>query len=318
MQPLFLASTLLLAASVSAHGGVMFYTIEGKKFTGKAEGNPWPHAGGPITVSMAACKGDCSTWADPSQGEWFKIFQSGLISGTIGHGKWGTNEMMEKGFQVTTKIPASLKAGNYLIRHETINLARAPAEFYPECAQLKVSGSGTSTPGKEFLFKLPGAYKSSDSAIKYSMHDAPVSSSSKYVIPGPAVWKGGAGGASAAQGRTHVLLVDNKLDATFDCKYLYNLWRGHKVVCKFRSRFEPRLRFPALFLGFLGKPDDNGNYATKVSIVPESRLNKSHRVVHKWDGSDFFPYQSRVQKANLVCYDTRSGRPIGLRIRIGA
>lgn len=143
-----------------------------------------------MTVWMTECKGDCSTWGNPAEGEWFKIYQSGLISGTIGKGKWGTNEMMEKGFSLTVKIPASLKSGNYLIRHETINLARAPAEFYPECAQLKVTGSGTTTPPQNFKSKLPGAYKPSDSAFKYSMHDAAVASSSRYIIPGPEVWKG--------------------------------------------------------------------------------------------------------------------------------
>lgn len=112
-----------LSASVAAGDSITAH------WNSKAEGNPWPHAGGPITVYMAECKGDCATWADPSEGEWFKIFQSGLISGTVGHGKWGTNEMMDKGFKVTTTIPASLKAGNYLIRHETI--VRSPPSKAP-------------------------------------------------------------------------------------------------------------------------------------------------------------------------------------------
>jgi hypothetical protein len=73
-----------------------------------------------MTVWMTECKGDCSTWSKPSEGEWFKIYQAGLLSGTIGHGHWGTNEMMSKGFSLTVKIPATLKPGNYLIRHETI------------------------------------------------------------------------------------------------------------------------------------------------------------------------------------------------------
>lgn len=103
-----------LSASIAAGESIVVHC------NSKSDGNPWPHAGGPITVYMAECKGDCSTWADPSEGEWFKIFQSGLLSGTIGKGKWGTNEMMEKGFKVETRIPASLKPGNYLIRHETI------------------------------------------------------------------------------------------------------------------------------------------------------------------------------------------------------
>jgi hypothetical protein len=62
---------------------------------------------------------------NPSEGEWFKIYQAGLLSGTIGHGNWGTNEMMAKGFSLTVTIPASLKPGNYLIRHETI-VSRIP------------------------------------------------------------------------------------------------------------------------------------------------------------------------------------------------
>jgi len=141
-----------------------------------------------MTVWMTECKGDCSTWAHPNEGDWFKIYEAGLLSGTIGHGRWGTNDMMAKDFSLTVKIPATLKPGNYLIRHETINLARAPAEFYPECAQLKVTGSGTTSPGKQYRAKIPGAYKKTDSAVRYSMHDAAVASSSKYVIPGPPVF----------------------------------------------------------------------------------------------------------------------------------
>lgn len=106
--PAKLSATIAAGQSIVAH------------WNGKGDGNPWPHAGGPITVYMTRCRGDCSTWADPSDGQWFKIYQAGLLSGTVGHGKWGTNEMMEKGFQVTTRIPPSLKAGDYLIRHESI------------------------------------------------------------------------------------------------------------------------------------------------------------------------------------------------------
>ncbi|KAF2423705.1 hypothetical protein EJ08DRAFT_652585 [Tothia fuscella] len=154
------------------------------------QGNPWPHAGGPMTVYMAKCPGDCASFGNPASAEWFKIHQEGLVSGTIGKGQWGTNKMMKDGFSLTVKIPATLEPGNYLIRHETINLARAPAEMYPECAQLKVTGSGTAKPSKEFLFKLPGAYRKTDAAIKYSMHDAAVANSKEYVIPGPPVWTG--------------------------------------------------------------------------------------------------------------------------------
>jgi hypothetical protein len=78
-----------------------------------------------MTVWMTECKGECSSWAHPNEGEWFKIYQSGLVSGTIGHGRWGTNDMMANHFSLTVKIPANLKPGNYLIRHETI-VSHAP------------------------------------------------------------------------------------------------------------------------------------------------------------------------------------------------
>jgi hypothetical protein len=55
-----------------------------------------------------------------------------------------------------------MRVGEYKVSYTkgiTKNLARAPAEWYPECAQLKVTGSGTATPGPEFLGRLPGSYK---------------------------------------------------------------------------------------------------------------------------------------------------------------
>jgi Auxiliary Activity family 9 (formerly GH61) len=39
------------------------------------------------------------------------------------------------------------------------NLARAPAEFYPNCANIKVTGSGTLKPSAKMRGKFPGIYK---------------------------------------------------------------------------------------------------------------------------------------------------------------
>ncbi|KAF2664741.1 family 61 putative glycoside hydrolase [Microthyrium microscopicum] len=242
MKTTIYAASLLLAGSVSAHGGVISYTIDGKTYAGlstspppggaantiqrswakldpirdpnspnlacnspgapaklsatatagatiTAKWNNWPHNSGPLLVWMTECKGDCSTFS-PAGADWFKIYQEGLLSGTIGHGKWATRQMIENNESLSVKIPESLKPGNYLIRHETINLARAPAEFYPECAQLKVVGSGSASPSEQFRAKLPGAYHKSDSAFAHAYSDAAVSSNTKYVIPGPPVWTG--------------------------------------------------------------------------------------------------------------------------------
>lgn len=116
-----------MSAPVAAGSTITAY------WNNQQSGNPWPHAGGPITIWMAECKGDCSTWAHPSQGEWFKIYEKGLVSGTVGHGQWGTNEMIKNGFSVAVKIPAALKPGNYLIRHETIVSFESCAKRLASC-----------------------------------------------------------------------------------------------------------------------------------------------------------------------------------------
>jgi lytic cellulose monooxygenase (C1-hydroxylating) len=63
------------------------------------------------------------------------------------------------GWPVT--IPKDLRAGNYLIRHEVINLQASKdygSQFYIECAQLKVDGPGEKFPNSEYMASFPGAY----------------------------------------------------------------------------------------------------------------------------------------------------------------
>ncbi|KZV63196.1 lytic polysaccharide monooxygenase, partial [Peniophora sp. CONT] len=70
------------------------------------------------------------------------------------------------GQPVKFSIPENLK-GNYLHRSEVIALHRANieggAEFYPNCVQLKVGGSGTETPSR--TVKFPRAYSATDPGI---------------------------------------------------------------------------------------------------------------------------------------------------------
>jgi cellulase len=95
----------------------------------------------------------------------FKIFEQGLISGTVGKGSWA-NGLLMKNLSWTTKIPSNLKAGYYLIRWETLALHQANTpQFYPECAQLQVSGGGSAFPTSEYLVKIPGAWKASDPGV---------------------------------------------------------------------------------------------------------------------------------------------------------
>lgn len=69
-------------------------------------------------------------------------------------------------------IPACIKPGYYLVRHELIALHSAfgypGAQFYPGCHQLKVTGSGSTTPSS--LVAFPGAYAASDPGVTYNAY----------------------------------------------------------------------------------------------------------------------------------------------------
>ena len=83
------------------------------------------------------------------------------LSGT----SWGTNDVL-KTLKWTSTIPQSLAPGNYLIRHELLALHQTNTpQFYPECAQLAVTGSGTASPSGSYLAKIPGYAPQSDPGI---------------------------------------------------------------------------------------------------------------------------------------------------------
>jgi hypothetical protein len=88
---------------------------------------------------------------------------------------------------VNYTIPACLKPGYYLVRHEIIALHSAysegGAQFYPGCHQLDVTGAGKKVPGTE-LVGFPGAYGPKDEGILYNIYGA-----KEYKIPGPPIWR---------------------------------------------------------------------------------------------------------------------------------
>jgi len=154
--------------------------------------NQWPHAIGPVVVWMTECPGDCASMspATASQASWFKIDEAGLLSGTVGKGEWGGAKMVADNSSWTSTIPPSLKAGNYLLRHEMIALHSPPAQFYPECAQVQVTGAGTAQPPASARATIPGVYKMSDPAVSIVVYSNEAQKMSTYTIPGPKVWTG--------------------------------------------------------------------------------------------------------------------------------
>lgn len=72
--------------------------------------------------------------------------------------------------KVTVTIPSCLPDGDYLFRGELLALHSASrsggAQFYMECAQLRLSGGGSASPQ---TYNIPGIYKASDPGVLYNL-----------------------------------------------------------------------------------------------------------------------------------------------------
>ncbi|KFY87525.1 hypothetical protein V500_06907 [Pseudogymnoascus sp. VKM F-4518 (FW-2643)] len=144
----------------------------------------WPESHvGPTITYMALCDGDCTTYEPGTAAVWFKVAEMGRV-GTSN--VWGSTQLMTAPSNYKYTIPSCLKAGNYLVRHETIALHSAyaypGAQWYPSCHQIQVTGSGTST-GPSSKVAFPGAYSETDPGIVYDSYKA-----QEYIIPGPALF----------------------------------------------------------------------------------------------------------------------------------
>ncbi|KAH8827674.1 cellulose-growth-specific protein [Flagelloscypha sp. PMI_526] len=171
------ASAHQLTATVAAGSQITAYWAQ------------WTHKEGPVMVYMANCNGACTSVSSNGL-SWFKIAHTGLVSGTVGNGTWGNTGVLNT-LLYTTNIPAKLAPGNYLIRHELLALHQANTpQFYPECAQLTVTGSGTGVPSGSYLVKHPGAYSMSDPGVNINIYDAATAAQTNYTVPGPAIWTG--------------------------------------------------------------------------------------------------------------------------------
>ena len=98
-------------------------------------------------------------------------------------------------------MPSCVTAGQYLMRAELLALHGAfdqgGAQFYTECAQIQVTGSGTSNPA---TVQFPGAYTATDPGILVGIYDGngqPFMGGQPYTVPGPELLScsGGGGGA---------------------------------------------------------------------------------------------------------------------------
>ncbi|KAJ5920543.1 hypothetical protein N7516_011401 [Penicillium verrucosum] len=145
----------------------------------------WPESHhGPLITYLASCNGDCST-VDKTTLKFFKIEEDGLIDGKNPPGTWAADHLIAAGGQWTVKIPSTIAAGNYVMRHEIIALHSASqsngAQNYPQCFNLKVTGGGSDVPEGTLGEDL---YTNTDPGILFNIY----STLTSYVIPGPALY----------------------------------------------------------------------------------------------------------------------------------
>lgn len=154
------------------------------------------HPNGPLIVWMTECgmRGSCSKTKTTTGKSWFKIAQTGLEGGTIGTGKWGAASMMSNNFSHTATIPNSLPDGDYLIRHEIIDLSAKPTAYYMQCAQLTIFNDGGEVPDNRFRAKIPGVYKPSDPSLNIA--NLKTDQRTSYTVPGPPIYYGGQPGGT--------------------------------------------------------------------------------------------------------------------------
>jgi hypothetical protein len=156
----------------------------------KTKWTQWTHRPSAVMIYMARCPSSgCNNW-DGAGKVWFKIDHQGLVSGTQNAGKWAGDAIVDT-LEWTTTVPKTLAPGEYLIRHELLALHQANnPQFYPECAQLTVTGSGSVVPSSSWLVSFPGAYSGSDPGIAFNIDSPDAMKATTYPIPGPPVWDG--------------------------------------------------------------------------------------------------------------------------------
>ncbi|KAJ7287802.1 glycoside hydrolase [Mycena rebaudengoi] len=179
-----LTGTNVSTLSIAAGTNITFEWHQHDQRTGED-----PLAGGhrsPALVYIA--KAPTTAAAFDGQGAvWTKIYHSGLLAVTASNQTWASDVINANSGKHSVKIPASLPAGEYLLRAELIALHVAQsypgAQFYIGCAQVKITGGGSASPPK---VAIPGAYKGSDPGITVNIYN----NLQTYTIPGPAVWTG--------------------------------------------------------------------------------------------------------------------------------
>lgn len=144
----------------------------------------WPEShSGPVIDYLAAAGNDFAGISKSSL-QFVKIAEAGLSGSS-----WAANELLANGNTWPVTIPSSIAPGNYVLRHEIIALhegnRQGGAQFYPQCVNIEVTGSGSDTLSSGTVGTQ--LYTASDPGVLFDMYNNPTS----YPIPGPPLMSGG-------------------------------------------------------------------------------------------------------------------------------
>ncbi|KAF6758381.1 glycoside hydrolase [Ephemerocybe angulata] len=155
--------------------------------TAKLNWTAWPanHKGPVLTYLAKAPEGvDITQWLPGTDAVWFKIDEVGKDE----NGRWAASDLLTAASGVwSVKIAENLAPGQYILRNEMLaSLTRFLAtaypgiQFFPSCAQIEVTGTGTGIPSE--LVSIPGVYTPESPGIVWD-----IGVEGDYTPPGPAV-----------------------------------------------------------------------------------------------------------------------------------
>ena len=176
------ATSDIICHKAATNGKAYVNVKAGSKLTIQWDTWPISHKG-PVIDYLAPCGSDCTT-VDKTTLKFIKIDAAAWKSGS-NPGNWVTDDLVANNYSWTSTVPSSLASGNYVLRHEILALHSAGnangAQAYPQCINLKVTGSGSSTASGGV--SATTFYKANDPGILFNLY----TTFSSYTIPGPAV-----------------------------------------------------------------------------------------------------------------------------------
>ncbi|EIM20521.1 hypothetical protein WALSEDRAFT_65425 [Wallemia mellicola CBS 633.66] len=174
-------------------------------------GDYWGHYEGPVLDYLMRCDGDCTQfYSSYGNARVYKIWQAGLDSSQArpdqgfwpsrpsGNGLWAMDDMSRNyGSWHTVTIPESTPEGQYILRHELINLSSADdldgtaetpiggPQYYPACVQLNVKAKDGVDPIWAPETPARSMYSTGDAIV--NIYTPGPDGIENFDIPGPAV-----------------------------------------------------------------------------------------------------------------------------------